>query len=439
MNVFKKCIPAYSESDWATTGTPFHVQLLRERELQGWSQADLAEKLGCDLKTVNRWENGRGFPRPHYRRELCKLFRKNAQELGLVKETTLQPPVLKERSVDEFTGAQKNRSDIPQVTHLPGRDKECTRLVHWIKEDHCQIVAILGMGGIGKTAVARQVVADIKQTFEYVFWCPLEDQPPLESWLKQCLIAHQQGLDLPEVTHELIALFIQYLRDHSCLLVLDGFESILQPGRPVGCYREEYAAYGRLLQQVGETQHSSCLLLTSREKPKEVALLEGKSGPVRYLRLSGLPLEAGEHLLRNKGLIGSEVHQQTLIKRYSGNPLALQAVSALIQEVFGGDIARFLEEKIIVVGAVYELLAQQFHRLTAPEKEIMYRLAIEREALSLESLRQKLAHRVSTGYLEALASLRRRSLLETREPGKFTLQPALKEYVTMKLIEQTKL
>src|SRR5260221_13400181 len=129
------------------------------------------------------------------------------------------------------------------------------------------------------------------------------------------------------------------MRDHHCLLVLDNFESVLQPGRHAGHYREEYAAYGRLLQRVGEIQHQSCLLLTSREKPKEVALLEGKSSPVRSLHLSGLRLEAGQQMLQDKGLVGSDAHCLALIVRYSGNPRAFIVVSESIQEVFEGNIA----------------------------------------------------------------------------------------------------
>src|SRR5258707_15848269 len=114
---------------------------------------------------------------------------------------------------------------------------------------------------------------------EYVFWRSLQNAPPLELFLRQCIsfVSDQQHLDLPGEIDDQISLLIQYMRDHHCLLVLDNFESVLQPGRHAGHYREEYAAYGRLLQRVGEIQHQSCLLLTSREKPKEVALLEGKS------------------------------------------------------------------------------------------------------------------------------------------------------------------
>ncbi len=49
------------------------------------SQADLAEKVGCDTKTIGRWESGDRFPRPYHRQSLCEIFGKNAEELGLLK------------------------------------------------------------------------------------------------------------------------------------------------------------------------------------------------------------------------------------------------------------------------------------------------------------------------------------------------------------------
>ena len=65
---------------------PFHLQLKHERELRGWSQAYLAEKVGCDLKTVQRWEGGESIPQPYYRQKLVELFGKNTEELGLVRQ-----------------------------------------------------------------------------------------------------------------------------------------------------------------------------------------------------------------------------------------------------------------------------------------------------------------------------------------------------------------
>ncbi len=453
-----------------TTRLPFHEQLRYERELRGWSQADLAEKVRCDTKTVGRWESGDSIPRPYHRQSLCEIFGKNADELGLVKENARkikppsspshnhnapegspfptpitapsQPPILKEVRVGDHLSPSLLREDwgeAPYVVNLYGRDEECAELRHWIEDRHCQIVAVLGMGGVGKTAVATKIAMQMKLAFEYVFWRSLQNAPPLEIFLKQCIsfVSDQQHLDLPGEIDDQISLLIHHMRDHHCLLVLDNFESVLQPGRRAGHFREGYTAYGRLLQRIGVVQHQSCLLLTSREKPKEVAHLEGKSSPVRSLHLSGLRLEAGQQMLQDKELVGSDAHWLALVERYSGNPLALQVVSEPIQEVFEGNIARFLQEEVIAFGDINDLLDQQFHRLSALEREIMYWLSLEREPVSLDGLRDNLVYPISIGaQLEALDSLRRRSLIETREPTQFTLQPVIMEYVTMSLIKR---
>jgi transcriptional regulator with XRE-family HTH domain len=60
-------------------------RLRQEREQRGWTREYVAEKIELpDPHTVGRWECGKNFPNPHYRQELCKLFEKNAEELGLL-------------------------------------------------------------------------------------------------------------------------------------------------------------------------------------------------------------------------------------------------------------------------------------------------------------------------------------------------------------------
>jgi WD40 repeat protein len=329
--------------------------------------------------------------------------------------------------------------EAPQTRQFYGRGKELAELEQWIVRDRCRTVAVLGLGGIGKTALAAKLAEQIKDEFASVFWRSLQNAPPLEGILKNCIqfFSNQQRIDLPEDVDNQISLLIEYLRDHRSLLVLDNIETVLQAGKPAGKYREGYQGYGRLIQRIGEVQHRSCLLLTSREKPKEVAQLEGKTSPIRSLHLLGLGQLEGQDLLKDKGLFGSDETWVALIDLYSGNPLALKLVSEPIREVFGGNVAEFLKEEETVVSDIYDLLDQQFHRLSKQEREIMYWLAIEREAVSLNDLQENIVRSVSTGVLlEALDSLRRRSMIENSEIACFTLQPVILEYVTDGLVER---
>jgi WD40 repeat protein/transcriptional regulator with XRE-family HTH domain len=427
-----------------TKHASFPENLRLQRERRGWTQADLAEKLGCGTKTVGRWENGETLPRPYLRVALGELLGRTLEELGLAPTPSPadERPASPQANPDQSAPSEPMREDwgeAPYVANLYGRSRECSELETWITEQSGRVAVILGMGGVGKTTVAAKAALNIKKEFEFIFWRSLQNAPPFEHILLQCLhvLSHHSALDLPKDVDDQITLLLAILRTHRCLFVLDNFEALLQPGRSAGHYQQGYAPYGRLIRRIGEAQHRSCLLITSREKPKEVAHLEGTRSPVRSFPLAGLGVEAGQQLLRDRELIGSHAHWLTLVERYSGNPLALQVVAESIQEVFAGEIAAFLRTETVAFGDINDVLAQQFQRLSSQEQEIMSWLALERDPLCLEDLSANLVYPPSTGVLlEVLDSLRRRSLIEKRESRRFTLQPVIMEYMTAHLVER---
>jgi hypothetical protein len=105
---------------------------------------------------------------------------------------------------------------------------------------------------------------------------------------------------IPTTLDEKFSLLMQYLRSRRCLLILDNVEIILH-SEQVGLWRKGYEAYGQILRTIGDTPHKSCLLLTSREKPREMGLMEGEQGVVRSLPLSGLTSDDGRAIFRQKG------------------------------------------------------------------------------------------------------------------------------------------
>jgi hypothetical protein len=226
------------------------------------------------------------------------------------------------------------------------------------------------------------------------------------------------------------------MRNTRVLLVLDNLETLLEEGQNTGHIRPGYEGYTQLLHRIAETEHQSCLLLTSREKSIDLMALEGSRAVVRSLRLAWLDLDACKHLLAEKDVVGDNAERARLIEAYAGNPLALKIVAQTIVEVFGGEIALFLEQGEIIFGGVRELLREQYARLADLEQTILRWLAIMREPVSLNELRTVLVAPRSTGeLLEALDGLLRRSLIEHgRYAGTFTLQSVVLEYVTSQLV-----
>jgi WD40 repeat protein len=321
-----------------------------------------------------------------------------------------------------------------------GRTEELNTLEQWILNEHCQLVAILGIGGIGKTALSVKFAQQIQGNFEYVIWRSLREAPPVKIILSNLIQflsdEHQTEGNLPESFSDRVSRLIYFLQNHRCLVILDNAESILRSGSRAGLYPEGYEEYGELLRRIGEATHQSCLLLTSREKPREVALLEGQALPVRSLPLNGLKMAEGQEILKLKGLSAAEDEWKVMVERYAGNPLALKIVATTIQDVFNGNVTGFLQQDTYVFGDIHDILEQQFERLSDLEKDIMYWLAINRESITLAQLRDDIISPVPQAkLLEAVQSLGRRSLIE-KTGSLFTLQPVVMEYVTSSLIEK---
>jgi GTPase SAR1 family protein len=327
--------------------------------------------------------------------------------------------------------------DAVNVHTFYGRTQELATLKQWIIKDRCSLVALVGMGGIGKTTLSIKLAQQLQDEFEYIIWRSLLQALPINCLLAEIIyfLSNQQEKNLPETTNGRISLLLKYLRKHRCLLILDGIELVLNNDNKNTPHKEN-EEYELLIKYIGEKNHQSCLLLTSREKPKEVALREGEKLPTRSLQLIGLDELAGQYILKDRDIYGLEDELKKINQIYGGNPLLLNIVSTTIQNIFDGNASEFLKQEIIVFNDIKEFFDCQLERLQPIEKEIMYCLAIEREPVSFQKLNSNFESKVQLLELaKALESLRRRSLVEKNQ-GLFTLQILLMEYITDRLIKE---
>lgn len=457
----------YSDRDYG-----FGQQVLVLRTASNLTQSGLAELLGISRQAVVGWEAGASYPSPQHLKhfiELCyqhKAFHsgQEAEEIrGLWQNSRVRVPLdetwltrlLEEQHEsraapaswlrgppvapgDPEPGPLTDWGDAPEVATFYGRQDELALLSDWLLEQRCRVVSVLGMGGMGKSALAATLMHQVADQFDAVLWRSLRDALPCEPLLDD-LLRVLAGEPLPVALDSLerrLTLLFEYLRTRRVLLVLDNLESIMEEAEGSGRMLPGYQGYGRLLRRAAETKHISCVLLTSREKPMEVAPLEGNRSPVRSLRLGQLDAGACELLLQEMEVTGSATERARLSERYGGNPLALKIVAPTIAGLFGSEIAAFLEHGELIFGGVRFLLEEQVARLSPIEESIMLWLTILREPVTVPQLANVLIHPLpGAQVLEALDTLRGRSLIERGQvKGSFTLQSVVLDFATTHLI-----
>lgn len=338
--------------------------------------------------------------------------------------------------------------DVPHQPLFVGRAAELAQLHAWGRASACRLIAVMGVGGAGKTAMVAhyaraRAAAHSATPFDHVLWASLLNAPPLPSllhiWLRQ--LAPASAAELPANVDELLAQLFPHLRAQRCLLVLDNLESILLEGNERGRFRPGYTEYARLLERMAEASHASTLVLTTRELPALLARrTDEPDGAVRVLSLAGLPAASGVELLASTGLDETLPQVTELVRHYSGNPLALKLVADTVRTLYGGDLAAFLAHGAPVFGDIRTILDEQLSRLTEVEREIIGWLAILREPVAVNQVLEMLLSPVERhALLHAINTLLHTSLVERDQPphGKgplrLTLQNVVMEYMTDRL------
>ncbi|MFN6568187.1 ATP-binding protein [Dendronalium sp. ChiSLP03b] len=353
--------------------------------------------------------------------------------------------VLNEEKITANNLVQVTGSKIPDISKFYGRAEEIRHLKGLITEQRC--VLLVGVAGIGKSALAAKLIAELsvesRPRFDCLVWKSVAHAPSVQELvadLIELIEPSESSLNSSSHAQAMISALIKQLQSRRCLLVLDTSEVLFQKHN-----LQERLEYRLLFRRLSEELYQSSILLTSRVFPDEMESLIATELPIDFLRIEGLDTDAAIQLLCSKGLTDQEKCDE-LIKTYRGNPSELKAVANRIHHFFAGSAEKFFENPTTLVSDQFqEMLNQVFSQqvLSKIQRQIMIYLAEELTLNSnsvnfaklLTDMNSKQKELVSTlEIIKAIEGLEKDSLVESSKDPitkeiSFTLQPVIKKYI----------
>ncbi|MCW5318763.1 NACHT domain-containing protein [Nostoc sp. KVJ3] len=345
-------------------------------------------------------------------------------------------------SNDSLVGKTIIYGELPKLNFFYGREEDISYLKKQINLFKRRCIALIGLGGIGKSFLAAKLVEELllenSNAYNFIFWITINHCLSIDDLITEILnVLNLEAYN--ESIETKIYLILKQLNSNHCLLVLDGFESLAQ----VDNY-EIKLKYKRLFIKLTQEQHQSYIIVTSQIPLEEIAH-STTSLPIVSLRVEGLEESAALEMLHEKGLGGDECKR--LIDIYRGNPSELESVADRIHRFFGGSVRRFLEYRTTAMGHQFQLmLHQQFGQpglLTDLQRQVMIYLAehISENSIPIsfskliEGLKEKLDIEISVSELiVATEILEQRSLIEVcqrtaKQEVSYNLEPVIKKYI----------
>ncbi|MET0659404.1 MAG: NB-ARC domain-containing protein [Steroidobacteraceae bacterium] len=315
------------------------------------------------------------------------------------------------RDFDELVQRLQKGGRVPRVpflapptrSRLIGRDHDLSVIISTLiaRGSSLRGAVIVGMGGIGKTAVAR-AVCDADEIYDHfdggILWCSLGPQPNLyEAFAKWVIAFEGEGAvvsDLDEAERRLA----HHLARRRCLVVLDDLLD------------------WELLKRVPRSDRS-VILVTSRLR------VGTTDSSMVVFELGPLAVDDASRLLVEELPVQAAGVAEQIAARLGGSPLAIQQANQTLRAVTPSEVATDAldslladidREGIMALGAEGQAVMNSFalatERLPPQDRSRLYLLATlpEEKSISIEAVR-------SAGIEDATEMLRRLSALSLVE------------------------
>jgi len=310
----------------AGTKSVLAARLKLERERHGWSQSDLAGRIGTSQVNVSRWEKGLTVPGPYFRQQLASTFGKSLEELGLFTEPEEEIASEVSASIPATPTHPAPLNTLPHHRNafFTGRDDLLDMLAATLTSNRTaaltQAQAISGLGGIGKTQIAVEYAYRYSERYQAVFWVTASSRDTLIA----DFVSLAELLNLPEKAERDQMLVVRAVKhwlttaETRWLLILDNVDDL------------------EVLSEFLPTRGIGDVLLTTR--------LQALGTVARGIDVASMGLDEGLlFLLRRTQRLapGASLHEDEpeeqaeaaqIVQELDGLPLALDQAGAYIEE-----------------------------------------------------------------------------------------------------------
>ncbi|HEX3672531.1 MAG TPA: tetratricopeptide repeat protein [Candidatus Cybelea sp.] len=369
------------------------------------SQEELAERAGISARTIGDIETGVAL----WPRAITVSLIAEALNLDASDRETL-------RSASSRRGLRRGSSaTIPQTVELVGRDREKAALRALLLDSATRLVTLTGGPGVGKTALAATVAAELTEAFpdavRFIEFATLPD-----AMLAPTKIAIALGVrDVRGAS--VVASIAAAIGDRPMLLVLDNFERMT-------------GASTTIAELLGAARNVK-MLVTSR-----TAL---RLSMVRQMKLEPLSFESSEQLLNARaGAPIDDSDLADLTRALGGVPLAIELAAPLLRNASAAELTARLQHPLDVLVAMRDAVGYSYGLLSLNERRLFRALAVFDGPFTEDG-----AHRVSTDgsggtssvtTLQTLAALIDRSLVGVSEDPagepEFSVHPLVSEFAS---------
>jgi tetratricopeptide (TPR) repeat protein len=323
-----------------------------------------------------------------------------------------------EFSITDITEPPPTTGNLPALrAGLVGRRAEIDALKAQLCEDSARI-GLVGMGGIGKTALALAVAHELALEGAFrdgIFWVDGREHTTLGAILIELADLLQLDLGQGALSQQRRALTYR-LANLDALVVLDNLETV----------EEEQAAVSFL-------DELPCpILITSRTRPAGVQIVELPS-------LS--PEEAISLFQRVSGLEPEELDETTTslcMLDLGGHPLALEVTGALVASGLDtAELRGYLQEMPLdVLGetardagrSVVEALQLSYQRLSPMSQALLMRMSVFPGRFDLAALAALSPEHSRLHQVKGLRELVARSLLTQISRQRYRLHPVTRQF-----------